>query len=154
VKQALTILFAVGTLVGAGCGGGDDDGGGDPRSYARDFKSLNQDVAELGQEFGSNVQATGVDRLEQLSDSFGNYAQKMGELQQRLDDLDPPEKLQEDQDKMVEAMGDVQGALESGADAAEQNDRKAFRTAFGDLLRSSAQLAQARQALLRATSSS
>jgi hypothetical protein len=128
----------------AGCGGSSEE------DYKEDFPAINQKLLALGADVGRSIE--GADRATdaELADDFGNYAKELGDVQQQLDELEPPDDLAEDQDELVSAIGEVQGPLEDIAGAAEQGDPQAASRATIELVSRSRQLRDARRTLAQA----
>jgi prefoldin subunit 5 len=125
--------------------------GGDGESdYKDEFEPISKDIVALGEDVGKAVQEASGTTDERLADQFGNFAQELGDLQQKLDELEPPEDLADEQDALTSAMGEVQGALEGIASAAEQGDVDAARQSTEDLIQGSVDLRDARRKLARA----
>jgi hypothetical protein len=133
-------------LVLAACGESVED------KYKEDFPPLSQKLVSLGQEVGDSIQGASGSTDEQLADDFGNYAEQLGEVQQDIDELEPPDDLAEDQDELVSAIGDVQGALEDIGEAANKGDAQSARQATIDLIQGSEGLRNSRLKLARAVS--
>jgi phage-related minor tail protein len=96
---------------------------------------------------GQTIQAASGSSDEKLADDFNDYAEQLGEVQQDIDDLEPPDDLAEDQDQLVSSIGDVQGALEDIAQAADKGDAQSARRATLDLIQSSEDLRTSRAKL-------
>ena len=120
--------------------------------YKDDFPPLSQKLVGLGQDVGQTIQDAGGSSNQQLAEDFARYAEQLGEVQQEIDDLEPPDDLAEDQDQLVSAIGDVQGALDNIAEAAEQGDAQSARQATLDLIQGSDDLRDSRRKLARAVS--
>jgi hypothetical protein len=145
VRLIAILMSVVGAVAVAGCGGKSTDD-----AYKDDYPPLSRKIVALGGEVGRSIQNAGNSTNQQLADAFGNYAQKLGDLQQQVDDLDPPKDLDDRQSALVSAMGDVQGDLNDISKAASKGDPKAARAATVALIQDSAKLATARRALNRA----
>lgn len=129
----------------AACGG---DGGSE--AFEDDFPALSQRIVTLGEEVGNAIEAAGETTDEELANEFDGFARDLGDLRQELEDLEPPEDVADERDDLVEAMGEVRVSLEEIADAAEESDPAAAREATLELVDRSAELREARQALVRA----
>lgn len=141
------LTAAVGVLAAlaiAACGESTED------KYKDDFPPIDSKIVALGADLRKTLREAGETSDAALAGEVGNYAKQVGDLQQQVDELEPPDDLADDQDQLVSAMGDTQGALEDIAGAAEQGDANAARDATGQLLGSSARVADARQKLARA----
>ena len=84
---------------------------------------------------------------QELANEFDAFAQKLGDLREELEDLEPPEDLAEERDDLESAMAQVRSSLESIASAAEEGDPEAAREATLQLIDRSGDLRDARQAL-------
>jgi len=128
-------------LAGAGCGESDED------KYKEEFPPLSRELFGLGKDVGRSIKGASNSTNEQLAADFDNYAEQLGQVQQEIDELQPPDDLAEDQEELVSSIGDVQGALEDIAKAASQGDAQAARRATLDLIQSSEDLRSSRSKL-------
>lgn len=135
----LPVVLAL--ALATGCGESDEE------KYKEDFPPLSQKLSGLGQDVGQTIQAASGSSDEKLADDFNDYAEQLGEVQQDIDDLEPPDDLAEDQDQLVSSIGDVQGALEDIAQAADKGDAQSARRATLDLIQSSEDLRTSRAKL-------
>jgi hypothetical protein len=138
-------MSVVGAVAVAGCGGKSTD-----ETYKDDYPPLSRKIVALGGEVGKAIQNAGNSTNQQLADAFGNFAQRLGDLQNQVDDLNPPKDLEDEQSALVSAMGNVQRDLHDISDAASKGDPKAARAATVQLIKDSPKLASARRTLNRA----
>jgi hypothetical protein len=137
------VLVGLVALALVACGESAED------EYKKDFPPLSQKLVSLGGEVGNTLQGAGESSAEQLADSFSRYAQELGDVQQDIDELEPPEDLAGEQDELVSAIGDVQGSLEGIAEAANDGDAESARQATLELVQSSEELRRTRRTLTR-----
>jgi hypothetical protein len=130
----------------AACG---DDGESD--AFEEDFPALSERIVSLGEEIGNAIETAGETTDRKLAEEFDGFARDLDVLRQELERLEPPEDVADERDDLVEAMGEVRASLEEIADAAKESDPEAAREATLELVDRSAELRQAREALVRAT---
>jgi hypothetical protein len=145
MSRWLTSLALVAALAVAACGEDKEE------TYKEDFPAVNDKIVALGTDVAKTIRGASTQSDEQIEKEFGEYAQRMGDLQQEADELEPPDDLKSDQDDLTGAMGDIQGSLENIEKAAGDGDANAARQATLQLVRSSAQLREARRKLAKAT---
>jgi hypothetical protein len=139
---ALAATLLAGLAIAA-CGGSDDE-------YGDDFRPVSEQIVSLGQEVGDTIQRAGESTDEELAGDFEDFANELGDLRQELADLDPPDELDDEQDALVAAMGEVRSSLEDIAEAAEQRDAEAASQATVELVQRSSELRDTRQRLAAA----
>jgi hypothetical protein len=130
----------------AACG---DDGESD--AFEEDFPALSERIVSLGEEVGNAIETAGETTDRKLGEEFDGFARDLDVLRQELERLEPPEDVADERDDLVEAMGEVRASLEEIADAAKESDPEAAREATLELVDRSAELREAREALVRAT---
>jgi predicted nucleic acid-binding Zn-ribbon protein len=137
------VVAALAIAAVAGCGG-------DGEAFEDDFPPLNQRILSLGEQVGNAIETAEGSTDRELTDEFNEFARRLGDLRQELEDLEPPEDLADERDDLVSAMGAVRSSLEDIARAAEDADPEAAREATLELLERSSDLRDAREALARA----
>jgi uncharacterized coiled-coil DUF342 family protein len=140
---AVLAATAVAALGLAACGGDD----GEDRAFQDDFPALSERIQSLGQELADTIESAAEASNEELAQDFEGFAQRLGNLRQEVEDLEPPEELVEEKDDLVSAMGEVRTSLEDIASAAEEGDAQAAREATLELVDGSEQLRDARSEL-------
>jgi hypothetical protein len=145
VKRRVTLaVVGLAALALVACGESAED------EYKQDYPPLDRKLGSLGTDVGDSIQGASGSSDEQLAGAFADYAQQLGVIQQDIDALEPPDDLAEDQDELVSAIGDQQGALEDIAEAAETGDAQSAREATIDLVQGSENLVEARRKLRNA----
>jgi uncharacterized protein YukE len=142
LPRSLTVLVLVAAAVAApACGGSAKS------TYKDDFPPISRKVVALGQKVGKTVDSAGQASNGQLADDFGRYGREMGDLGKQLAGLDPPKDLAGAQDRLVSAMGAVQGALDDISQAVRRGDPGAARSATAQLIQRAQRLRDARTTL-------
>jgi uncharacterized protein YukE len=122
VRRLLVSTFAV-VVAAAGCGGSSE------QDYRDDVAPIREKVAKLNRDVLSAARQAPRQSDAQVEKRFGQLAQTAGDTQQDLDTLDPPEDLSDEQEALVEALGNSEDALNAIEKAAGENDVNAARRA-------------------------
>jgi outer membrane murein-binding lipoprotein Lpp len=153
------LLMLVAALLGAGllagCGG-DDDGGGDSQAevkekFDEDYRELNDDLLDLGEEVGQAVNGARGKSDAALATQFTGLGERTQEIKRRLDELEPPEDLEALRQRLSNAVEVVGSDLTSIGQAAENNDARGARQQAQELVRHSVEVRTARRELARKT---
>jgi len=143
VPRKLAIpLLAVGLAFGA-CGNSEDD-------FREDYRPVDRQVAKLDDDLRRALGRVRTRSDLQLEKEFGQFAQRAGDLQQRVDELVPPDDAKGEQEELTEALGNLQSSLEDLERAANRRDATAARSAAIQLVSSTSQMQTARRELARA----
>jgi hypothetical protein len=137
VPRLLSALLVV--LALAACGKSAED------RYRSDFPPLNRDLAALGEDVAAGLRHAGRSDNQALAREFGGYARRLGELRDRLDELDPPSSVKGDHEQLASAATATDRALSDIASAARAGDASAASAAATRLVRSGQDLDAARQ---------
>jgi hypothetical protein len=150
--RILAALVAAVLSLGLLAACGDDDGGPlSTEEYADKFNPINDEFLALGQEVAATIETAKGQTDATLAGKFGDQAKSVGDLKERLDDLDPPEEYQSDHDKLSAAMGVVQADLQAVSNAARDHDAAGARSAVQKLVKDSAAVRTPRRALAAKT---
>jgi hypothetical protein len=122
------------------CGQSADD------NYKEDFPPIDRGLVALGDDVGEGLR-TADDAT--LAPRFAGYARRLGQLRDRLDELEPPGGVEADHQRLLAAIGAVHGELAEVAAAARRGDAGAAGAAATRLVRDGARLDQARARLAR-----
>jgi uncharacterized protein YukE len=141
VQRRLAIAALALCLGLAACGG---DGGDD---FKDDYRPLNDQVGKLDSDMRRALSRVRSRSDLQIEKQFGQFAQRAGDLQQEVDELEPPDDAKGEQADLTEALGDVQEALEDIERAADDNDATAARSAAIQLVTSITEMRTARRKL-------
>ena len=130
---ALAVVLAL-----AACGKSTED------KYRSDFPPINSDLAALGDDVAAGLRKAGQSDDAAIARQFGGYARRLGELRDRLDELDPPGSVKADHARLVAAATATDRALADVAAAARAGDATAAGAAATRLVRSGQALDSAR----------
>jgi ParB-like chromosome segregation protein Spo0J len=136
VLSALLVVFAL-----AACGKSAED------RYRADFPPLDRDLAALGRDVAAGLRDAGQSGDAALARRFGGYARRLGELRDRIDELDPPNSIRSEHAQMVSGAAATDRALADVASAARAGDEAAARAAATRLVLSGQDLDEARRKL-------
>jgi outer membrane murein-binding lipoprotein Lpp len=152
MRRTATTLLAVmlGLSLLAGCGS-DKKSGPSKEKYAEQYKPINDQFLALGKEVANTVRTAKGQTDVALADKFAQQARQVGDLKGRLDDLDPPDDYRPDHDKLLVAMGLVEGDLQEISDTARAHDAAGAKAATQKLFTDSAQVRTPRRALAAKT---
>jgi ElaB/YqjD/DUF883 family membrane-anchored ribosome-binding protein len=137
VSRLLTALVLV--LALAACGKSSQE------KYTDDFPPINRDLAALGSDVEAALRSANSASDAELARRFSGYATRLGDLRDRLDELDPPSSVKADHARLTDAATDTERALGDIASAARAGDATAAGKAATRLVRSGQDLDTARQ---------
>ena len=107
-RSVAVLLCALAVLVVPACGGDD----GDDQAFQEDFPALSERIQSLGEQVGDTIETAENASDQELANEFDAFAQKLGDLREELEDLEPPEDLAHERDDLESAMGQVRSSLE------------------------------------------
>ena len=131
--SALLVVLAL-----AACGKSAED------KYRAEFPPINRDLAALGEDVAAGLRDAGESSNATLGGKFGGYVGRLGELRDRLDELDPPASVRRDHERLVSAAAATDRDLADVAAAARAGDAAAAGAAATRLVRSGQDLDSAR----------
>jgi hypothetical protein len=131
---ALAVVVAL-----AACGKSADD------KYRDGFPPIDRDLAALSAEVGAGLRAAGGSDDAPLARRFDGYARRLGDLRDRLDDLDPPGPLEDAHRRLLAAAGATHRALADVAEAARVGDAAGAGAAATRVVRSGQEVDSARR---------
>ena len=119
---------------------------GADEEYKEDYPPIDRGLVALGDDVGEGLR-TADDAT--LAQRFAGYARRLERLRDRLDELEPPDGLESDHQRVLATIGAVRGELADVAEAARRGDAGAAGAAATRLVRDGARLDQARARLAR-----
>ena len=143
MRRALVAVAVI--ALAAGCGGSDEE------DYRADIRPIDREVTALNRDVLAAARRAPRQTDPQVEKRFGQLAQDAGKTQHDLDELDPPDDAKDEQEALVEALGNTQDALEGIERAAGRSDRRGARDAALALNTALGELGAARRSLARAT---
>jgi uncharacterized protein YukE len=144
VKRRLATPVIALCLALAACGGDSEE------DFKDEYRPLNDQVAKLDRDMRSALSGVRSKSDTAIEEQFGQFAKRAGDLQQEVDELEPPDDARGEQSDLTDALGDVQEALEDIERAADENDAAAARSAAIQLVTSIGEMRSAREGLARA----
>jgi hypothetical protein len=112
--------------------------------YREDFPPVDRGLVALVDDVGEGLR-TADDAT--LAQRFAGYARRLGRLRDQLDELDPPDGIESDHERLLAAIGPVRRELTDVAAAGRRGDAGAAGAAATRLVRDAARLDQARARL-------
>ena len=124
MRRLLVIPFLV--LAASGCGGG---GGGEPLTKEEFARQGN----EVCQEFDRQIEALGAPQSLDAVEDFANRSAEIArDGRDELEDLEPPEELVADYDRLLEMLDAEIEDIERLGEAAADNDQAAAQTIIAE----------------------
>jgi cytochrome c556 len=145
----LAALLATVALIGAGCGSSssDEPSASDAQSA---YSSIRTQISGLGDSIGSAITGASRQTDVQLADSFAQLDDRAQATVERLQSLDVPDDLKDEQQALSDALDKGTGDLADIARAARASDAAGARAAAQQLITDSQQIRDARAAFERA----
>jgi hypothetical protein len=141
-RTILILLIAVAATVTAGCGGG--DGRLSKAEYEQRMQAIGGELQAASAGIGDLSQTRD---LEKLADTIADFRERLDESADDVDALTPPEDVEEETDKIAEALhafADTFGEMEG---AARDGDLPALQQAQADIANKGAEAQQATESL-------
>jgi gas vesicle protein len=108
----LLISLALLTLTAPGCGESKED------KFKDDFKEISNKLQDIGRELGVKIQSTSGKSNDTIEKEFGALADDVERANGELKDLDPPDDLKDETERLTSKLDDVVGDLEDISSAA------------------------------------
>ena len=138
-------LFLALLVTGVACG---DEAS--KEDFKKDYEPVNREIVSIGGSLLTAIQGAERQTNKALAEQFRTLAGRLDDQRKKLDELEAPDDVDSERDKLSDAMSASVDDLEAIAAAGEKNDPPAARSATVSLLREHApQLRDARQALAR-----
>ena len=142
------LLLLAATSALAACGEDKEE------NFKKEFRPLNGKIVDLGRDVGAAVTGASGKADRQIKQEFGGLARRTETLRKQVDELEPPDDVEDRKQGLVEAMGDARDALREIERAAGESDPPAARRATIKLVAASDDLRAQRRSLARATGAS
>jgi predicted nucleic acid-binding Zn-ribbon protein len=142
-RSILFVLIAVATAVGAGCGGG-DDGRLSKAEYEQRMQAIGTELRTASSAIGDLSQTRDLDKL---ADTIADFRERLEEAADDVDGVTPPEDVEEETDKIAEALhafADTFGEME---DAARDGDLAGLQQAQAEIASKGAEAQRATESL-------
>lgn len=146
-RPLITALSAVALLSVplAGCGKSTED------KFADDYKPLNAKLLKLGDDLGKSVSTARGKSDEQVASDFSGLSKRFKSLRTEVADLEAPDKLKGDSEKLTTALGAVEKDISNISAAGKSSDAQAARQAVQELAADARQVNTAQNKLAKAT---
>ena len=142
MTRKLAIPFVVFSLALGACG--ESEGG-----LKEEFGPANRQIAVLVNDMGRAANEAQHGSVPDLEEKLGQFAQRAGELQQDVDEIEAPADDKDEQAKLTEVLGDVQSSMEELEREAGRESSPSANTA-DVLIDSTVELKRARRELASA----
>jgi hypothetical protein len=130
-------------LLAAGCGGSDRE------DYEKDYRPLDRKLVRLGDDVGQTIATAPQTPDRDLARKLGELADRTGDFERELDDLDPPDDLQPDHERLVASVGKAEDGLERVEKAVAAGNRQGAGEATVRLVETSRELLEAQREVNR-----
>jgi hypothetical protein len=143
--RLIILALSAASLGIAACGESEEE------TYSKEFRPLNDRIVEIGRDVDAGVSDASGKSDAQLEQEFGRLAGRTGAVRTDVNELEPPDDLANDNQDLVEALGDAREALSEIEQAAAESDPQAARRATIELVAASDDVGTERRTLARAT---
>ncbi len=144
-RPALLLTLVLVALPAAACGESDKD------KYIDDYKPLNDQLLDVGQDLSKAIQGADTQSDAQLAATFEGLAKELEGVRDDIADLDTPDDLKEESDALTKRIDSAVGDIEDISKAAQENDAQAAAAATVALGAAAVQVNRAQNALAKAT---
>jgi chromosome segregation ATPase len=138
------IVVIVVAALAAGCGGGGGDGRLSKAEYEQEMQSIGTELRTAFSGLGNLGQTNDLDKL---ADQIASLRENLEDAANKVDDLNPPEDVEEETDTIAHALHAFADTFEQMEDAARDGDLPALQKAQAEVASEGARAQRAAESL-------